>query len=268
MRWHFIAGEEGCAFAVRNRCVAVVVDALRASATAAYVLEAGATELLVVREVDEARELKATYPDALLAGERGGLPPSDFDLGNSPRDVSMASGRRVIFTTTTGAGRLVQCWGAHAVYMGAPVNASAVARAALSHNADIVVIPAGLMGDPTYRAQEDWVGGVALAMAAEQAGAILEFGEGGHRYTYWRDRVECDGVPRLFETAPHEQSLREVGLAEDVAFCAQVDTVRAVPMAVTRFGEAIVVRAAELHELSQFNHGDTETTEKHTGAKG
>ena len=52
MKWHFIAGEEGCRFAVDNNCVAIIVDALRASATAAYMLHAGATEILAVREVE------------------------------------------------------------------------------------------------------------------------------------------------------------------------------------------------------------------------
>ena len=70
MKWHLIAGEDGCRFAVENQCVAIIVDALRASATAAYMLDAGATEILAVREVDEAYALKREYPDALLVGER------------------------------------------------------------------------------------------------------------------------------------------------------------------------------------------------------
>lgn len=241
MRWHLIAGEDGCRYAVENACVAIVVDALRASATAAYMLEAGATEILAVREVDEAYELRWDYPAALLAGERGGLPLEGFELGNSPRDVALARGKRVIFTTTTGAGRLVQAWGAQAVYMGSPVNAAAVARAALVHRRDIVLIPAGLMNDPGYSAQEDWVGAAAIAMAGEQIAGVLEIGEGGHKYTYWHDRILCDGIVGLFEAAPHAQNLRDVGMADDVAFCAQLDTVRAVPMACGTQGIAVRV---------------------------
>lgn len=239
MKWHLIAGEEGCRFAVDNNCVAIIVDALRASATAAYMLHAGATEILAVREVDEAFELRWDYPAALLAGERGGLPLEGFELGNSPRDVAIARGKRVIFTTTTGAGRLVQAWGAHAVYMGSPVNAAAVAKAALVHRRDIVLIPAGLMSDPGYSAQEDWVGAAAIAAACKQITGVLEFGEGGHKYTYWNDRILCDGILELFEAAPHAQNLRDVGMEEDIAFCAQLDTVQAVPMACGTQGIAV-----------------------------
>jgi 2-phosphosulfolactate phosphatase len=246
MVWHFIAGEAGCRFAVENRCTAIVVDALRASATAAYLLHAGATELLVVREVEEARALKRDRPDALLAGERGGLPPEGFDLGNSPRDVSIVRGKRVIFTTTTGAGRLVQAWGAHAVYMGSPVNASAVAREALAHNRDVVLIPAGLMSDPAYNAQEDWVGAAVIAASAEELSHSITCGEGGHRYTYWRDRILCEGVARLFQSAPHAQNLRDAGLHNDIAFCANVDAIDSVPQATSFDGIAVRVKGAAL----------------------
>ena len=102
-RWHLIEEEAGCTYAVEHGCVAIVVDALRASATAAMLLETGATELIVVAEVEDAIAAKQSYPDALIFGERGGLPPPGFDGGNSPQDVACAAGRRVIFTTTTGA---------------------------------------------------------------------------------------------------------------------------------------------------------------------
>ena len=241
MKWHLIAGEDGCRFAVENKCVAIIVDALRASATAAYMLHAGATEILAVREVDEAFELRWDYPAALLAGERGGLPLHGFDLGNSPREVAGVRSKRVIFTTTTGAGRLVQAYGAHAVYMGSPVNAAAVAKAALAHRRDIVLVPAGLMSDPTYSAQEDWVGAAAIAMAARQLMGDLELGEGGHKYTYWNDRILCDGILELFEAAPHAQNLRDVGMADDITFCAQLESVRSVPMASGAQGVAVRV---------------------------
>ena len=52
MNWHLIEGAEGCAYAVASRGVAVIVDALRASATAAMLLHAGASELIVERGAD------------------------------------------------------------------------------------------------------------------------------------------------------------------------------------------------------------------------
>jgi 2-phosphosulfolactate phosphatase len=236
VRCHIIEGAAGCAYAVENQCVAVVVDALRASATAAMLLEAGATEIIAVRELAEAYAAKKAFPDALLFGERHGLPPEDFDAGNSPRTVSVAQGRRVVFTTTTGAGRLVESWGAAAIYMGSTVNASAVAAAASSHQTDIVLIPAGLMPDPTFDAQEDWVAAVAIAMTA---GWTID--EEAPFFEQWRARIEHEGVAALFESAPHAAKLRAVGLEKDIAACASMDLTRAVPCGTARNEFGVVV---------------------------
>lgn len=239
MRWHIIEGEAGCAYAVRHGCVAVVVDALRASATAAMVFDAGATEMLVVRELDEAVAARRFWPDALLFGERGGLPPEGFDFGNSPRTVHAARGRRVVFTTTTGAGRLVGAWGAAAAYMGTTVNATAVVEAASGHGRDVVLIPAGLTDDPNWDAQEDWVGASYLAMVAGE-----EVVEGRAPFDRWRTRIDAEGLEALFESAPHAEKLRKIGLGKEVAWCAQVDLTSAVPYATSRFEGGVVLHNA------------------------
>lgn len=228
MTWHIIQGEEGCRHAVDHGCVAIVVDALRASATAAMLLDGGATEILAVPGVEDARRAKDVWPDALLAGERNAVPPGGFDYGNSPRDAHHAKGRRVIFTTTTGSGVLMTAWGAEAVYMGTTLNAHAVANVALRHETDVVLIPAGLAGDPSYSAQEDWVAATIIAMEAE-----ADLDDGCQQYSFWRERIENEGVLRLFETSPHAENLRNTGQEEDIPFCAQVNHTTAVPAAVS-----------------------------------
>ena len=237
--WHLIEGEEGCAYAVDHQCVAIVVDALRASATAAMLLDAGALDILAVREIEDAVAARRERPDALLFGERGGLPPEGFDGGNSPREVSIARDRRVIFTTTTGAGRLVGVAGAFASYMGTTVNASAAVAAAASHHRDVVVIPAGLTGEPQWNAQEDWVAAVCIA---RMAGAPI--GRGADRFDYWCERINREGLARLFETAPHAEKLRRIGLDADIAYCAQVDITRAVPRTVARHSYGVILQRA------------------------
>lgn len=245
-RWSLIEGEPGCAYAVENECVAIVVDALRASATAAMMLDSGAVEIITVREVEEAIALKRDYPDALLFGERGGLPPKGFDFGNSPRDVKAVRGRRAIFTTTTGAGRLVSCWGCPAVFMGSTINAKAVVEAAFAQERDVVLIPAGLATDPMFNAQEDWAAATAIARCAieraDRAGMIFELVEGDASFLQWSKRIEDEGLLRLFESAPHSAKLRKVGLDDDIPFCAQMNITNTVPEAFQRVGNAVALR--------------------------
>ena len=238
MKWHIIEGEAGCTFAVEHKLTAIVVDALRASATAAMLCDAGATSVLAVREVAEALEAKGVLADALVYGERGGLPPEGFDYGNSPQEAHHAKGRPVIFTTTTGAGRLISAWGCHAVLMGTTVNASASARAAAALGRDVVLIPAGLTGDPDFDAQEDRCAAVAIAM---KAGG--EIGEGRDLFEHWRDRIDAEGFEALFAGAPHADKLRAIGLASDIAWCAQVDVTHAVPQAVARTELGVILKS-------------------------
>ncbi|HIJ65318.1 MAG TPA: hypothetical protein HPP77_05135 [Candidatus Hydrogenedentes bacterium] len=237
MAWHAIEGEEGCAYAVANNCVAVIVDALRASATVAALLDAGATEIIVVREVVDAFAARALYPDALLFGERGGLHPEGFDYGNSPRTVAAAAGRRVVFTTTTGAGLLVAAWGSAAVCMGSVVNVAALVDYLSRHDRDVVLIPAGLAGDPGFDAQEDWAAAAAIAVQAQ-----AEIEVGADRIGHWRKRIEAEGIEALFASAPHAEKLRRVGLGDDISFCARVDIFETVPVAVARNEFGLIVQ--------------------------
>lgn len=240
MHWHIIEGEEGCKFAVAHKCTAIIVDALRASATAAMLCHHGAKSILAVREVEEALRAKLANPGALLFGERGGVPPEGFDHGNSPQDARHARGRSVIFTTTTGAGRLVSAWGSHTVLMGTTVNASAVARAAAGLEHDVVIIPAGFAGDPEFDAQEDWCAATAIAMKAG-----VHIGEGRTAFEAWRDRIDGEGIEAIFNGAPHAAKLRAIGMEADIAWCAQVDVTQSVPQGVTRTELGVVLEAME-----------------------
>ncbi len=229
MKCHLIAGAPGCAFAVEHQTAAIVVDALRASATAAMAFEAGARALLIVGDVETARKARAAGAGELLYGERDGLPPEGFDGGNSPRELDGVKGRTVIFTTTTGAARVVACWGAPAIAMGATVNAAAVASWAGTMGRDVTLIPAGLTHDPEFPAEEDWC---AAAWIADHAGWQVK--EGAGAFAYWKNRIADEGAPAIFEGAAHAAKLRAAGLDADIGFCARSDLTGAVPVAVAR----------------------------------
>jgi 2-phosphosulfolactate phosphatase len=224
---HLRSGEGGCRLAREQRAVAVVVDALRASATIACLLQQGAAEVLAVKEVNEAYAYRQAHPEALLVGERGGLKIDGFDLGNSPTDVQRANvhGKRVVFTSTTGAQRLVDCLGASAIMVGTTINASAVARqvAALAQaeSVPIVIIPAGLATDPSVIAEEDWLG---AAMLATRLGLPLHQASEQPFQQYQR-LIQSPGLLQGFLTSAHGQQLMRLGFTEDIRLCAQVDLI-------------------------------------------
>lgn len=242
--WHLIDGADGCAFAVRHGLAIIVVDALRASATAAMLLHHGATQITVVGDVEDARTLQARAPGTLLFGERHGVPPEGFDGGNSPRDTARAAGHAVIFTTTNGAQRLVEAQGAPLVCFGTTTNATAVAHLALRHAPGAVLVPAGLAGSPPEAATEDRA---AAAYIAHRAG--VELGEGHAIAEAFSSHLHPEGLQEIFATAPHAAALRAIGLDDDIPWCARVDQCRAVPR-VAQFDRSHHILHALLHNAS------------------
>lgn len=77
----------------------------------------------------------------LVIGEQGGLKPPDFDLGNSPREMSVApvGGRRLIQATSNGTRGLARSRHAVAVLAAAAVNVGATARWIRQHSANTPV---------------------------------------------------------------------------------------------------------------------------------
>lgn len=236
--WHLIDGAEGCAFAARHGLAVIVVDALRASATAAMLLHHGATQITVVGSVDDARTLRAGDPGALLFGERGGIPPEGFDGGNSPRETARAEGRRMIFTTTNGAQRLIEAAGAPCVCFGTTTNARAVAQFALAHPAGAVLVPAGLEGEPPEAATEDRA---SAAYIAHIAGVALS--EGADIARAFASQLTPEGLLEVFANAPHAAAMRAIGLDDDIAWCARIDQCSAVPHVLRYARDSGITRA-------------------------
>lgn len=82
----------------------IVIDVIRAFTTSVFALECPNTEVILVPDSDRARLLRSTLSNALLVGEEDGLPPFDFDLGNSPSDLKSYrfSDGSIILRTTNG----------------------------------------------------------------------------------------------------------------------------------------------------------------------
>src|SRR4051794_40623441 len=86
--------------------LAVVIDVLRATTSMVHALASGVESVRPCSEIDEARQLAATFPhgEAILGGERQGLPIEGFDCGNSPSayDSTRCPGKTLVMTTTNG----------------------------------------------------------------------------------------------------------------------------------------------------------------------
>jgi 2-phosphosulfolactate phosphatase len=125
--------------------VCIVGHVLRASSPIVTLFERGCGRVLLARRVAEGRWM-AREGGHLLAGERNGLPPAGFDLGNSPVELQGRdlTGSSVVLTTSNGTVAIQQVADARAVLVGCFMNAgaccSAALQLALGAGADLAVV--------------------------------------------------------------------------------------------------------------------------------
>ncbi len=221
------------ALAPRTAAVAVAIDVLRASSNALVALGRGAPRLVVAPSLAEAWRLHRTLPDHLLAGERGGLPLPGFDLGNSPLQMLQATieGRGIILTTSNGTRLLGRLAGLPVVLVGCLLNRRAVARLAVAQSRalglPIVLVCAG-EGGGRELALEDIIGAGAIARAALALAPELEADEWARLALLAFEAAQAD-LPGALAATRHGRHLIDLGLGEDVAYCARLDEWETVP---------------------------------------
>jgi 2-phosphosulfolactate phosphatase len=99
---------------------AVIVDVFRAFTTAAFCVAAGAREVVLVADHEQALAMKRDDPSLFLTGEIGGRPIAGFDVGNSPSAIEHLdlSGRRVVQRTSSGTQGVIAASAASDVALG------------------------------------------------------------------------------------------------------------------------------------------------------
>lgn len=212
--------------------VAIAIDVLRATTTLAVLFGRGCGGVWLAADVGSARAIgQAT--GRLICGEQGGLPPPGFDYGNSPVEFSRLdlTGREVVFATTNGTGTLRACSPARHVFSGAFVNLTAVVQTALrsltalgDDAGRLLIACAGTAG--RFGLEDAACAGMmARQVVREDGGTELDDAAEAVRRLY----ESYGGAVEAVQASHHAHSLVELGLADDVLFCAQVDVTGVVP---------------------------------------
>jgi 2-phosphosulfolactate phosphatase len=120
----------------------------RAFTTAAFCIAAGAREVVLVGDHEQALALKRADPSLFLTGEIGGRPIPGFDAGNSPSVIEHLDleGRRVVQRTSSGTQGVVAATGATAIALGSFVIAEATVRYLATRASEVTVVSMGENG--------------------------------------------------------------------------------------------------------------------------
>lgn len=127
---------------------AVIVDVFRAFTTAAFCIAAGAREIVLLADHEQALAMKRADPSLFLTGEIDGRPIQGFDVGNSPSAIEHLdlAGRRVVQRTSAGTQGVVAASNAQEILLGSFVIASATARHLSRRAGEMTVVAMGRNG--------------------------------------------------------------------------------------------------------------------------
>jgi 2-phosphosulfolactate phosphatase len=207
--------------------IGIVVDVIRATSSIAQALAAGYERVLCCAEIDEARALRAELgEDAVVGGEREGIVVDGFDVGASPREFAQGAPAKTLILTTTNGTRTILTAAARCdvVLLGSLLNLSSVVDVARASGEDVAILCSGFKGafalDDAYCA-----GRFVQALAGERSDAA----------------IAAEVVARTWPDALEGLNARTygpAGLEADIAFCAQVDLLQAVPRFARMVGSA------------------------------
>lgn len=231
----------------------VVFDILRATTCMAAAIHNGAAGILPVLEIEDALRAKREHPEALLAGERGGVRITaartgheDFDLGNSPREFTRerVKGRKIITTTTNGTRALEACAGSRSVFSGAYVNLGATIDAVLKAQPEQLLVVCSGTGE--LLALEDVVvAGRFLMEFTRLSGGQAVLSDSARALMGCSSSIGSDLKQAFSESSNGARLLGMSDLGADVAYAASRDIH---PVAVRRNADGWLVQKSATPE--------------------
>ncbi|MGH7131930.1 MAG: 2-phosphosulfolactate phosphatase [Phycisphaerales bacterium] len=212
--------------------VVIVIDALRASVTMTAALARGATRIVPVLTVGEARAAAASLTPGtfLLGGERGGQRIEGFDLDNSPLGYTpeRVCGKTIVFTTTNGTASLLHARFAARILVGSFANLNAVCESVAADPRPVHILCAGTRDEASL---DDCLPAGAMVELLARAGRQLVAEDSARLcLAAWQSTA---GSPSKLVAAMRSsrggRNLVRLGLDADIEFCSRIDSLPVLP---------------------------------------
>lgn len=213
----------------------VVIDTLRATTVITTLIAGGADRIYPVASHDLARALAASMPGAVLCGESGGEQPPGFDHGNSPTHFAALDvrGWTVVQSTSNGTRALALASVAARTLVVCLRNVRAAAALLADANKDVVIVCSGEADGQRPSVEDSFTAGVIVDHLLAQPSptdATTPLTSGARLALRIFHAYDADPT-RAFADSPHADHVRAIGDAQDLAFAAQLDAERVVPVA-------------------------------------
>ncbi len=200
----------------------VVIDIIRATTTIVEALANGAREIFPTPSTEEAVRLASSLgrEDALLCGERRGLKVEGFDLGNSPYEFTpdVVDGKKLVMSTTNGTRALAAAQEGRRVLVCAVTNLSAVAAAVADEDA-VTVMCAGR--EDRFAVDDALCAGHLIQRVLADRDDDVQLNDASRAALGLA--AARKPTRRFFAESAAGVALAEIGLAEDLKLCSDVD---------------------------------------------
>lgn len=206
--------------------VVVVIDMLRATSVIVTAINNGCKKVIPVLTVEEAFDIVKDHREQyILGGERRALKIEGFDVSNSPLEYDKDSvcDKTVVISTTNGTRAINGCIDAKHIYIGAMINARAVAQKIIELGEDVVFVNAGTYGQFSM---DDFIcAGYMINCILESTKAELTDVAFTANYVYENNK----NILSFIKNARHYNVIKSLGLDEDLAYCMKKDIISIVP---------------------------------------
>ncbi|MGL4571499.1 MAG: 2-phosphosulfolactate phosphatase family protein [Clostridium sp.] len=206
----------------------VVIDMLRATTVITTALMNGCKEVIPYLTVDEALEKGNLLEENsyVLGGERRAVKIEGFDLCNSPLEYTkeVVNNKTVIITTTNGTRTLTECTKGRRVFVGALINAKAVATKLINLSDDVCIVNAGTNGEFSM---DDFICSGYIISEMLKLTNKLDLTDIAKTANYIYENNK--GIESFISDARHYGVMKSLGLMEDVQYAMKKDITSIVP---------------------------------------
>jgi 2-phosphosulfolactate phosphatase len=208
--------------------IVVVIDMFRATSVIVTALSNGCKEVIpyltIEETLEEARKLERE--NYILGGERRAVKIEGFDLSNSPLEYTkdIVKNKTVLITTTNGTRTLTKSISAKRIFIGAMINARAIAQKLMQINEDIVIINAGTNGNFSM---DDYICSGYIINEMSSYDENLELTDIARTANIIYEANQ--GIMSYVKQATHYSVMKSLKLDEDIKYCTKKSVIDIVP---------------------------------------
>ncbi|MCX6329448.1 MAG: 2-phosphosulfolactate phosphatase [Bacteroidia bacterium] len=206
--------------------IVVIIDILRATSAICTAFANGATSIIPVAEVHEAKDFKNR--GYLVAAERDGHVLDFADFGNSPFNFTRerVEGKTIVYSTTNGTGIIKMAASADAIVIGSFLNISSLTGWLINMEKDVVLFCSGWKNRFNL---EDTLCAGAMAERLMESSLYLTICDSTlAAMDLWS--LAKNDLSGYIEKVAQRSRLRDKGLDDCISFCLTPDFTKKIPV--------------------------------------